>query len=297
MASLPEPQLPVEPPGSLIDRLLTYTRRVLTADHTALFEVDPEHNTVANRACNGVLIPAEVSEVREPMPLSTYLDPADVSHLLGTHHPIVLERRGTTAAGVRAYLERIGSERMIVVPVPFDSPHRLFLEVHYSGRSRKVRPDDIAEATLLAPMLGAALSSTNLAAENRRLLDESVGAAEALRASEALLRGLIDGLPGYAYQCGPDGETIFTSAQLGTMLGVSQERWRDAPDHLWSTHLHPDDRERVQAEWRRAIRDHRPHDSVYRMVDATGGSVWVRDREIDRARPRRRHAVAHRHRL
>lgn len=279
MSSLPQPA-PSEPSGSLIDQLLEYARHVLAADHTVLFEVDPNTSTVANRACNGVFTPAEVSQLNTPLPLSDFLDPAGVEYLLTSTVPSVLERRSpTTPAGVRAYLERIGSARALIVPVPFASPRKLFLEVHYSRRTRTVTAEDIAEAVMLAPMLGSALTSTNLVVENSRLLAESRRVAEALGASEALLRGLIDGLPGYAYQCDADGDTIFTSAQLGTMLGVPQERWRHKPDELWASHLHPDDSERVQAEWRRAIRDQRPHDSVYRMLNSNGDSVWVRDRE------------------
>jgi PAS domain S-box-containing protein len=247
-----------------------------------LFEVDPTPATVENRACNGILVPPEVSRVGQPVPLSHYLSPEGIADLLANSFSRVFERRSpATPVGIREYLERIGSERVIVVPVPFASPRgtKLFLEVHYQHRERTITPEDIAEALVLAPMLGSALSSTKLVAENSDLLAESERAAEALRTSEALLRGLIDGLPGYAYQCDPEGDTIFTSAQLGTMLGVPQEHWREQPDELWGEHLHPDDRERVLAEWRRSVRDQRPHDSVYRMVDASGGSVWVRDRE------------------
>ena len=266
----------------MIDQLLAYTRHVLTADQAVLFEVDPKPATVANRACNGILSPPEVSRIGEPMPLSQYLTPEGIADLLSNTFSRVFERHSTaTPPGLRAYLERIGSERVIVVPVPFESPRRtrLFLEVHYQSPDRTITAEDVAEARLLAPMLGSALSSTKLVAENTHLLAESERAAEALRTSEALLRGLIDGLPGYAYQCDAEGNTIFTSAQLGTMLGVSQEHWRKHPDALWEQHLHPDDSERVLAEWRRSVRDRRPHDSVYRMRDASGAAVWVRDRE------------------
>ncbi len=97
----PQP-LPSEPPGSLIDQLLGYARHVLAADHTVLFEVDPATNTVANRACSGVLTPAEVSQVDTPLPLSDFLDPAGVEYLLTSTVPSVLERRSpTTPPGVR----------------------------------------------------------------------------------------------------------------------------------------------------------------------------------------------------
>ena len=227
-------RLPSEPPGSLIDQMLGYARHVLAADHTVLFEVDPATNTVANRACSGVLTPAEVSQVDTPLPLSDFLDPAGVEYLLTSTVPSVLERRspplhrecGHISSGSAPLApDRAGAVRIA---------SKLFLEVHYSRRNRMVTAEDIAEAVTLAPMLGSALTSTNLVADNSRLLDESRRAAEALGASEALLRGLIDGLPGYAYQCDADGDTIFTSAQLGTMLGVPQERWRDRPDELWA---------------------------------------------------------------
>ncbi len=281
MASAPRPLASDDPPGLLIDQLLEHTRHVLRADQAVLFEYDPQTSTVTNRVCNGVLGPREVSAVGEPMPVSDYLaDPADVASLLDSTFTRVLDRRSpSTPAGVRAYLERVGSERLLVVPVPFDSPRRLFLELHFRRRHHMLGAAELADAERIAPMLGSALSSSNVVAENTRLLAQADRTAEALRSSEALLRGLIDGLPGYAYQCDPAGETIFTSTQLGVMLGFSAEEWRDRPDELWDTYLHPDDHDRVKSEWRRAIESQQPHDSVYRMVTASGAPVWVRDRE------------------
>ncbi len=278
MASLPHPVSPRASPGTLVDQLLDYARGALGADHAVLFEYDPAARTVSNRVCNGSFTPYEVSAVGRSVPIADYLsNPADIAELA---EPTVLDRRApSTGPGMRAYLERIGSERALVLPVPFDSPNTLFLEVHYRRRDAVLSPALMAEAQTFAPMLGAALESTNLATENRRLLEVSEHSAAALRESETLLRGLIEGLPGYAYQCDPDGTTTFTSAQLGAMLGIPVEAWRDSPDALWEAHLHPDDRERVAAEWRRALQDQRPHDSVYRMLHADGGTVWIRDRE------------------
>ena len=86
--------------------------------------------TVANRACNGVLTPAEVSQVDVPhaaLRLSSIR--AASSTCSASTVPSVLERRSsTTPPGVRAYLERIGSARALIV-VRCRSRHlgRLFL--------------------------------------------------------------------------------------------------------------------------------------------------------------------------
>src|SRR4051794_21168349 len=154
MASLPHPVSPRTSPGTLVDQLLDYARGALGADHAVLFEYDSAARTVSNRVCNGSFTPYEVSAVGRSGPRADYPStPADIAELA---EPTVLDRRApSTGPGMRAYLERIGSERALVLPVPFDSPNTLFLEVHYRRRDAVLSPALMAEAQTFAPMLGA----------------------------------------------------------------------------------------------------------------------------------------------
>ena len=68
----------------------------------------------------------------------------------------------------------------------------------------------------------------------------------------------------------------FVSQRAETILGHAPERWLAEPS-FWLTFVHPDDRERVVAACRQAVRDERSQELEYRAVAADGHMVWLRD--------------------
>ncbi|MGZ8618942.1 MAG: sensor histidine kinase [Actinomycetota bacterium] len=93
-----------------------------------------------------------------------------------------------------------------------------------------------------------------------------------LAAAEPRYRALVEQTPTITYIDALEGpaSTIYISPQTTTILGYSPQDWYDDPN-LWSTIVHPEDRERT------ASPDPDLADAVYRLVARDGRVVWVHD--------------------
>lgn len=122
------------------------------------------------------------------------------------------------------------------------------------------------------------LRETNLALENE--VAERKAFEAALKESETKFRRLVENIPAVVYLDNSDefNSNIYTSPQIETLLGYPVSEWKNIPD-LWIKLLHPDDRERVLAEDKRASREGTFH-SEYRLQARDGRTVWVHDNAI-----------------
>jgi PAS domain S-box-containing protein len=71
-------------------------------------------------------------------------------------------------------------------------------------------------------------------------------------------------------------QTTFVSREVEAILGYPLEMWVKVPG-FWLDHIHPDDREWVQAYTSRAVAERRAHDFEYRMIVNNGRTVWLRN--------------------
>jgi len=112
-------------------------------------------------------------------------------------------------------------------------------------------------------------------AAQRRALRES---EQSTQAAGDRYRELIDQIPAITYLARADAirSTAFVSPQAKAMTGFSPGEWMADPE-LWAKQIHPDDRERVLAEYRRSIATGEPFVSEYRAVTREGNVVWWRD--------------------
>ncbi len=114
-------------------------------------------------------------------------------------------------------------------------------------------------------------------------ITERKRAEEALRASEARYRTLVEQLPAIIYiddVAGEPGRTLYVSPQVESVLGITPAEWINEDLNLWSEHIHPDDRERVVAEYLRCFHSGEPLVCDYRMITRRGQVVWFRDEAI-----------------
>lgn len=90
---------------------------------------------------------------------------------------------------------------------------------------------------------------------------------------------LVSEVPAILYRCVPDddGTTVFVSPQIEDALGYPVGEWLSQND-MWSELLHPDDRERVLAQWDRCREEGIVFDSEYRMIGSDGRRAWFHDR-------------------
>lgn len=107
---------------------------------------------------------------------------------------------------------------------------------------------------------------------------ESKWIQERLREAEAKYRTLVEQIPAVTYTAATDeqGSTLYVSPQVERIFGFSPAEWLADPA-LWAKQLHPDDRERVLAEYQGAVAGGRPFRSEYRLLRRDGGVIWVHD--------------------
>jgi len=101
---------------------------------------------------------------------------------------------------------------------------------------------------------------------------------EAFRQVEERYRQLVEGIPAVLYAARPDASfaTTYISPYIETLVGYSPGEWT-GDDDVWSHRIHPDDQERVLADWKRALDDRCAGTSEYRLTTKAGRVVWVRD--------------------
>ncbi len=111
--------------------------------------------------------------------------------------------------------------------------------------------------------------------------DPSKASEEPSRPSgaEEQFRALVEQVPAILYVDRPlEGvDAVYVSPQVERILGISAREWTDPDVDPWATHLHPDDQERVLAQYADFLKGG-PDMDDYRMVRPDGRTVWIRDR-------------------
>lgn len=90
--------------------------------------------------------------------------------------------------------------------------------------------------------------------------------------SENRYRTLIEASPICVFLTDPDGNCLYTNDRWGEIAGLTPA---EALGTGWSQALHPEDRDRVFAEWTEASRTRQPFCSEYRFQNAQGQVTWV----------------------
>ena len=103
---------------------------------------------------------------------------------------------------------------------------------------------------------------------------------EGLEGAEAF-RALAEGVPAILYIDAIDefSTTLYTSPQIGAILGYEAEEWLDRPS-IWIELLHPEDRERVVALHEESNARGEEFHAEYRLIARDGHEVWFRDEAV-----------------
>jgi PAS domain S-box-containing protein len=96
-------------------------------------------------------------------------------------------------------------------------------------------------------------------------------------AGDSVFRSMVEFAPCYFYQASADvADTFYMSPQAEAMLGYGLDEWKSDP-YLWLKAIHPEDRDRVAAEFAAGISGKKPFRSQYRIATKHGDYLWVRD--------------------
>jgi two-component system, sensor histidine kinase and response regulator len=105
-------------------------------------------------------------------------------------------------------------------------------------------------------------------------------AEERLRQAESRYRTLVERMPAVTYiqEIGSPDAAVYISPQLETLTGYSPKDFED-PDLRWRM-VHPEDRERLQAEDERRLEPGEVSVAEYRILRRDGSMVWVRNESV-----------------
>jgi PAS domain S-box-containing protein len=128
-----------------------------------------------------------------------------------------------------------------------------------------LRTEGLATAVIAATlvMLVVALLSTRV---DRRVRARDAE-TEAVRRSEERFRSLVVAAAQVVWTADADGQFRELQPGWAAYTGTSWEQYRGAG---WLQSVHPDDRDRVAAEWAAAVREKRVMEAEYRMLRADG---------------------------
>jgi PAS domain S-box-containing protein len=116
-----------------------------------------------------------------------------------------------------------------------------------------------------------------LAVDDALNFDTSQHATEALRASEAGFRLIVDSIPGLVNTTTASGEFEFVNQLCLDYCGKTLNELKG-----WATSdiLHPDDLSHLTTAWRRSVETGEPHDAEYRIRRADGVYRWFHVRSL-----------------
>ncbi len=102
---------------------------------------------------------------------------------------------------------------------------------------------------------------------------ERKAARDALWNSEARFRAMSDASPLGIFVSDAEGACVYTNAAYQKISGLTLEQTLGTN---WSTAIHPEDRQRVLAEWHDAARGQEPFQTEFRFQREDGSVVWTR---------------------
>ena len=110
-----------------------------------------------------------------------------------------------------------------------------------------------------------------------RSLRETERLASDMEATRRHLSEMVNGIDAVIWESDTaTGRFTFVNDYVRKLLGIDIAQWRSVPAR-WFDHVHPDDRARAKEISRQAQRPGQTYPAEYRMIDAHGRVIWVRE--------------------
>jgi len=111
-----------------------------------------------------------------------------------------------------------------------------------------------------------------LEALNAKIEDQVQARTAELKSSEARFRAMNDSSPLGIFVTSPKGECLYSNTLCREIAGLSYE---EAIENKWSEAIHPEDRDRVLAEWSDFVGNGSYFTNTYRFRHKDGAVVWA----------------------
>ncbi|MCT7962179.1 PAS domain S-box protein [Laspinema sp. D1] len=165
----------------------------------------------------------------------------------------------------------------LVVPIVIegDSPHPQVWGLLIAHHCHEPRPWEASEIDLLNKIsvhIAIAIHQAQLYRDTQIELAERHRAEAALRSSEELYATLAEASPVGIWRTDSAGKCIYINDRACEMLGLSRQA---ALGEGWLQSLHPQDRDRVMAEWAKSTQLQTPFACEYRFSRPNGEVSWV----------------------
>lgn len=180
----------------------------------------------------------------------------------------ISRRAETTGEGRALAADRLGVSQAVVVA----SSVLAMLSVMIAGL--QMRAESRRRQQVELELQDALASVEQQVTERTNALSRAM--AE-LKVSEQQFRLITDLSPVHLFRAGPDGEAKYLSPGFMSMTGLTS---RDALGFGWVEAVHPDDRERLMANWHEALRSQAIFQAEFRFRTASGDLRWYRARVV-----------------
>ena len=108
--------------------------------------------------------------------------------------------------------------------------------------------------------------------ELKQKIQDSARTVDELQESKLYYQTLLDNAPVGIWHASPDGSGGYINSKLAEITGLTSESAEGAG---WTSTLHPEDKERVFAEWTNFIEGKNDYNSTYRFKHPNGEDRWV----------------------
>lgn len=169
-------------------------------------------------------------------------------------------------------LETYQVKASLVVPVRVSGSLWGFLIGHQCTSSRDWQPNDISLLQAVVVQLAIAIQQ---ATTHQQLQAELIARQQAetnLHTIEQRYATLVAIAPVGIFRTDALGSCVFVNDRWCQMAGLSMEQ---TLERGWSQALHPEDREKVAAEWYQSVQEKRPFQLEYRFQRPDGSVVWM----------------------
>lgn len=275
-----------------LDRILqttvTEVRQFLKTDRVLVFQLQPDGNgTVVAESVDAPWRSLLSSTIHDPCLAENYLRfsrPNSISHDPEFAEDYVKRyRQGQVTAIPDIHssdinpchielLAQLQVKANLVVPILHDDRFWGLLIAHHCTATRLWQPLEIDLLKELATQMGIALRQAELYQQSQLELAERNQAEIALRESEQRYATLSQISPVGIFRTDVHGDCLYTNARWCELTGLSPEA---AQGKGWIGSLHPDDHDRIFAEWYRAAELNLPFLSEYRFQTPDGRVSWV----------------------